>query len=274
MNRNLLSQVEYRIREDSVPPDDKHYGGAGLIITHDVGHSYVEGKVLVVSSFAGEISWVVERMKEVFADQINSLNKFSFYPEMGRAALAAIAAGGSRQEILRAIVAGAKDFWSNRPLFIETDFEKALELLRSPAYFAYGSNLSHKQMDERCPGAVFVGAGLVTGYRFLINKRGFATITPDGDSAVYGGIYLLTDAHIASLDGHEGVDAGSYEKTTIAATATENPEALECLVYIDPRTDPGFPNMGYLEKILHGAQECGLPSAYISFLKSFANPPL
>jgi len=271
MNQTLLHQVERRIFEDSVPSGGRHWGGAELIVTNDPDRDREEGDVFIVSPYAGEISWVVERMKEVFAEEIDYLNKLTFYPEMGRAALAAIALDASRQDILLAVVAAAKDFWSNRPLSIKTEYEKALELLRSPAYFAYGSNLLHRQMEERCPGSSFVGAGVLEGYRFFINERGYANIVPDLGSRVYGGIYRMTDADIASLDQWEGVATGCYEKETVTVTTTENGEEFDGLVYIDPRIEPGSPREGYLEKILQGAQDCGLPSDYIRFLMSFGD---
>lgn len=269
MDESLLHQVERRIREDSVPSGGTPWAGAGLIVTADPGRPTVEGKVFVLSPHAGEISWVVFRMKEAFSVELDYLNKYSFYPEMGRAALAAIALGASRPEILLAVVAAAKDFWSNRPLSIKTEYEKALELIGRPAYFAYGSNLLHRQMEERCPGASFVGAGVVEGYRFLINSRGSANIVPDTASTVYGGIYLMTDADIASLDRHEGVALGSYGKKTLTAVAIANGEAFKSLVYIAPCIECGPPGAGYLERVLEGARDCGLPDLYVRFLKSF-----
>jgi len=277
MNPALLHQVEQRIREDSVPTGGTHFAGADLIITDDPERSRHDGDVVVTSHFAGEISWVVGRMKEVFADEIDYINKLTFYPEIGRAARAAVESGASRTDILLAIVDAAKDFWSNRPLTEQTEFQKALERLRSTTYFAYGSNLLHEQMKERCPEAVFVGAGSTDGYRFLINnrrdnKRGVATLASDSGSKVFGAIYRLTEANITSLDKCEGVASGDYEKRTIEAIAMENGETFDCLVYIDPCTELGHPRPGYLEKVLRGARDCGLPSTYINFLESFAGP--
>lgn len=273
MNQSLLHQVEQRISEDSVPSGGKHFGGAGLIVSDDPKRHSGETTVIVVSPFAGEISWVVERMKEVFADSIEGLNKYSFYPEMGRAALAVIAAQGSRTEILLAIVDEAKNVWSNRPLSIKTDFENALGMLNRPAYFAYGRNLSHKVMKKRCPDAVFFGPGLVAGFRFLIKKRGVATLAADSSSEVYGGIYLLTESDVAALDECEGVAKGCYEKRTIPANGTDNGDAFACLVYIDLITEPGLPRLGYLRDFLEGAIDCRLPSSYVSFLRTLAGSP-
>ncbi len=273
MNHSLLRQIEYRIHEDSVPRGEKHFGGAGLIITDQPDHHCKDNdtKVVVSSPFAGEISWVVKRMREVFTGEIDHLNKYCFFPEMGRAALIAISSGRSRREILLAVVNAAKDFWSNRPLPADPALRWATERLRRRAYFAYGSNLSHEQMKERCPEASFVDAGVVAGYRFLINERGVATIVQDPVSEVHGGIYLITDSEAATLDRCEGVGSGCYEKKTLEVTTAGN-KTRECLVYIDSRATPGPPRDGYLDTILRGACDCGLPPEYIEFLKTFVDP--
>ena len=37
-------------------------------------------------------------------------------------------------------------------------------------YLAYGSNLSVRQMLQRCPGAVYVGTAKLKGWRLLFRK--------------------------------------------------------------------------------------------------------
>ncbi|KAI9646721.1 hypothetical protein NHQ30_004718 [Ciborinia camelliae] len=46
-------------------------------------------------------------------------------------------------------------------------------------YFAYGSNLSLTQMQTRCPNSTYYGLGLLQGYRWIINERGYANIVSD-----------------------------------------------------------------------------------------------
>jgi len=43
-------------------------------------------------------------------------------------------------------------------------------------HFAYGSNMDREQMSRRCPGAEYVGAASLPGYRFIINGRGYTTV--------------------------------------------------------------------------------------------------
>ncbi|KAL7923507.1 hypothetical protein ACQKWADRAFT_51355 [Trichoderma austrokoningii] len=47
-------------------------------------------------------------------------------------------------------------------------------------YFAYGSNLSTEQMRERCPYSTAVGLGKMTGWKWIINRRGYANIVKLG----------------------------------------------------------------------------------------------
>lgn len=116
MNARLLSSVEEYITTDQVPKDGDLFAGAGLIVTDDPNRNYHEGDVCVVSPLARQISWAVYQMKSVFSDEIDHLNKLTFYPSLGKAAIAATQASKSDAEILMAVVAEAKDFWSNRPL--------------------------------------------------------------------------------------------------------------------------------------------------------------
>jgi hypothetical protein len=116
MNARLLSSVEEFIATQQVPSDGDLFAGAGLIVTDDPNRNHHEDDVLVVSPLARQISWTVYQMKSVFSDEIDHINKLTFYPALGKAAIAATQAGKPDLDILKAVVAEAKDFWSNRPL--------------------------------------------------------------------------------------------------------------------------------------------------------------
>ncbi|KAI1405415.1 hypothetical protein F4819DRAFT_444300 [Hypoxylon fuscum] len=45
-------------------------------------------------------------------------------------------------------------------------------------YFAYGSNLSPTQMQDRCPQSPPIGLAHLPGWTWIINERGFANIVP------------------------------------------------------------------------------------------------
>ena len=138
-------------------------------------------------------------------------------------------------------------------------------------YFAYGSNMLSRQMEQRCPGARAVATGLLRGWRFLINSRGVASIVPDEAGSVRGVVWELTDEHLRALDGYEGVPDW-YRRRMVEVELPERGE-VACLTYIDESEGgdvPGPPREGYLEKIMEGATNFRLPPAYIAFLRSFA----
>lgn len=72
-------------------------------------------------------------------------------------------------------------------------------------YFAYGSNINKTQMAYRCPDAVFQGSATLHDYRYIINRRGVATVVPHPGSQVTGILWSLTQADEYSMDRYEGV---------------------------------------------------------------------
>ena len=81
-------------------------------------------------------------------------------------------------------------------------------------------------MARRCPGANLIGRAQLPGYRFVIAKAGFAGLEPDPASDVYGVLWDLSDAHVASLDDYEGVPEGLYRKAVFTV------EGGPALVYV------------------------------------------
>lgn len=47
-------------------------------------------------------------------------------------------------------------------------------------FSAYGSNLWRRQMMARCPQQREIGAGCLTGWRWIITARGYASIDQIG----------------------------------------------------------------------------------------------
>lgn len=135
-------------------------------------------------------------------------------------------------------------------------------------YFGYGSNMLASQMSQRCPDARPGHIGELFGWRFLINERGVATITPDAASKVVGQLWIVGPGDVVALDEYEGVAAGNYERRVLDVVPEgHDPEPV--IVYVDARTNPGPPREGYLEKVLAGAADFGLPEGYQRFLQSF-----
>lgn len=136
-------------------------------------------------------------------------------------------------------------------------------------YFAYGSNMDREQMSRRCPGADYVGAASLPGYRFIINGRGYATVRTASASEVPGILWRLQPLDEAALDHYEGYPGGFYDKAyrTVSDAAGTSTQAL---VYIDHRNHTlGAPQEGYLERILASAEAHALPSSHIEWLRTW-----
>ena len=149
-------------------------------------------------------------------------------------------------------------------------------------YFAYGSNLSLTQMQTRCPTSRFIGVGLLSGWRWIINERGYAnivviggvSITEDADGYIYGLVYALSPADEDSLDMYEGVPE-AYTKDEVPIQLWLEGEqvpagvkrGLRALVYIDrKRMKDGIPRLEYIQRMRRGmleAEEKGLPRSWM-----------
>lgn len=131
-------------------------------------------------------------------------------------------------------------------------------------YFAYGSNLCARQMAQRCPDATDPRRATLADHDWLINERGVATVEPFAGSEVHGVVWQLSDRDLATLDSAEGVPV-RYRRDRLTVRTEDGPSPA--WVYIDHRSEPGPPRPGYLERILEGARDHGLPHRWIEFLQ-------
>lgn len=138
-------------------------------------------------------------------------------------------------------------------------------------YFAYGSNLCIAQMKRRCPAAITMGSACLSGWRFVINRNGLATIAPDGDAVVWGGLWSLTPRCERTLDAYEAITSGLYSRTNLSVEA-EHGLSIEALVYVATDEEPGRASHGYLSAITEGARDFGLPQSYVGWLERHALP--
>jgi gamma-glutamylcyclotransferase (GGCT)/AIG2-like uncharacterized protein YtfP len=124
-------------------------------------------------------------------------------------------------------------------------------------YFAYGSNLSHAQMSQRCPASEPFSPGRLLGYRLVFagtsDRWGgaVADIRPDENWYVQGGIYRMTDPDLEKLDGYEGhPDFYKREKVKLIVPSGE---MIEAWVYrMVKKRKIGKPSLSYVETIIRG----------------------
>jgi gamma-glutamylcyclotransferase (GGCT)/AIG2-like uncharacterized protein YtfP len=134
--------------------------------------------------------------------------------------------------------------------------------------FAYGSNMDRGAMSLRCPGAEPGEPAVLDGYRFWINRVGYASVVPDPDSKVYGVLWTVGAEEEVALDEYEEIDAGLYVKQQHVVT-TNRAGRVEALVYAATDSRPGRPAKDYLEGILEAAKQHGFPRGYLRELEGW-----
>lgn len=124
-------------------------------------------------------------------------------------------------------------------------------------YYAYGSNLSLKQMARRCPDARPVRKLTIRGWKLVF--RGSADIQPGTrDDVVHGALYAMSPEDEDLMDDYEGVAGnrqGLYRKVDFKINATGE----EAFFYVMNRGDVCPPSETYYTTILRGFRDWGLP---------------
>jgi cation transport regulator ChaC len=144
-------------------------------------------------------------------------------------------------------------------------------------YFAYGSNLSTTQKEERTGSIRESCVARLSGYRIVFNKRSnsgtvVANIVPDDSESVWGVVYLCNSDAITKMDKREGVADGHYVHRSVLVESLSG-ERIDALAYVageDFICEPAKPSATYLETILDGARQHGLPSEYIAHIEWLA----
>jgi hypothetical protein len=132
-------------------------------------------------------------------------------------------------------------------------------------HFAYGSNMSRKGMEARCPGAEAVGLAVLEDYRFIIMTDGYASIEPALGHDVYGVIWRLTPRDLSSLNAYESLQAGLYRRAMLPVLVDR--VRLSALVYLGHTANEGRARPGYMESVIAAAGEWDLPGDYIASLR-------
>jgi gamma-glutamylcyclotransferase (GGCT)/AIG2-like uncharacterized protein YtfP len=134
-------------------------------------------------------------------------------------------------------------------------------------YFAYGSNMDLMQMRDRCPRSEYVGNGKLSGFQFIINSRGVASIAVNSDRDVEGMMFEVTEACTVKLDRYEGVGEGYYEKCFVSDCDSG---VSGILAYVASDNVKGFvPRNGYFERIIASAIRTDFSVNYLEELKIY-----
>ena len=130
-------------------------------------------------------------------------------------------------------------------------------------YFAYGSNLSKKQMMERCPDSKPMFVVTLPNYKLIFVgwsrqwRGGVATIKPLRGEKVLGGIYEVSERDLRRLDKYEG-HPDIYTRVNVAVT-NEFGNRIEAVTYIKVGQLEETPSSRvYLSAIQQGYKDWGI----------------
>ena len=138
----------------------------------------------------------------------------------------------------------------------------------SALYFAFASNMVTAQMAERCQCAAPHGVAALEDHRFIIGRRGYATVIGEPGATVHGILWGLRPEHEAALDVYEGVRHGLYRKVWLSVRSADGTEH-RAIVYVAGDPARGNAVAGYMEKVVAAAEAHGLPAAYVADLRSW-----
>lgn len=128
-------------------------------------------------------------------------------------------------------------------------------------YFAYASNLSRKQMSERCPNNKPKFIATLPNHKLIFAgwsrkwHGGIASIKPTTGEKVIGAVYEVTEGCLANLDKHEGL---KYRRKPVIVF-TEDNESVEAVTYIMlEQSEETKPTLEYLAVIKQGYRDWGI----------------
>ena len=141
-------------------------------------------------------------------------------------------------------------------------------------YFAYGTNMNHKEMTHRCPTAKFIKRAALKDYRFQYeensqrNKGSAENIIESAGDVVWGGLWDIHNSDLERLDRFEGYDDKISERKDVIVIDNDG-EGYDAIVYYKKVGKKKKPGLEYENSVIQGAKDCGLPDNYIfKYLKT------
>lgn len=138
-------------------------------------------------------------------------------------------------------------------------------------YFAYGSNMSLARIRQRIPGAVRDGVFRLAQHTLRFHKVGYldgsakcdAFYTGKPADQVIGALFDISASDKSTLDKIEGVGFG-YQDKIVPVTDNLGTSVL-AVTYVATSIDSSLqPFSWYLNHVMRGAKESGLPADYIA----------
>lgn len=139
-------------------------------------------------------------------------------------------------------------------------------------YFAYASNMSRAQVEQRAGAPAEEKVVRLDNYELNFDKiarggTGTANLVAAEGKVVHGVLYRVTERQLKTLDRFEGVP-DHYRRSQVTVV-DEQGNRLSAQVYLARKVRKGLkPDRLYLQRIVQGAEEHGLPADYIEQLKN------
>ena len=131
--------------------------------------------------------------------------------------------------------------------------------------------MNFKQMENRCPGAVFISRARLNHWSYFINANGYAGIEEKKNSYTMGCLWELGENHLQSLDQYEAVSEGYYNRSTIQVMLWPSNVEKQTIVYFSNNRKYGRPAPHYQNEVIEGAGHVGLPEDYIQKLMKWSS---
>ena len=126
-------------------------------------------------------------------------------------------------------------------------------------YLAYGSNLNHQQMAERCPNASYLGNTMLKDWRLVF--KSVATIEKDLGKYVPVGFFQITDACEKALDIYEDYPQ-LYDKKELDVILDGTQVTAMTYVMV-AKYGIAPPSRKYFNVIREGYKNCDLNSDFL-----------
>ena len=128
-------------------------------------------------------------------------------------------------------------------------------------YFAYGSNLSHEQMQKRCKNPQYIKKFFLENYKLFFcafgSSYGVANIIPELGSQVPGGVWKISQSDENELDTYE-----RFPKKYTKDYFTINDEKVMFYI-IKSQYSFKSPQRQYIDMIYQGYKDCDLDTEYL-----------
>lgn len=102
--QHKLEILKNKIDSGDFPKNFEHFGGANLIITDDKNRNHYPQDIVVFSENAGSLSWLVFELKQIYNSELNYMNKYGFYTNIGNLMNSCLSGGLNLEETMINVV--------------------------------------------------------------------------------------------------------------------------------------------------------------------------